>query len=94
MAHPGRPKYAPWRAYLMGLSPEVAEVTLSFAELAALLGEPLPGGAWSRQFWANTRAPAGATSQAGAWRSAGWRVRWVRRQGEAAAVTFVRAASA
>src|SRR5687767_14578824 len=64
---------------------ELEEVTLTFAQLEALLGEPLPPDAWTQAWWANT-----ASEQGRVWAAAGWQVQWVRRIREEAAVTFVR----
>ena len=75
--------YRPLTAYLT--AHPANEVTLTFAELASLLGAPLPDAAWQRAWWANTDSVQGR-----AWLTAGWAVRWVRRQSDAAAVTFVR----
>src|SRR5215208_1973531 len=68
------------------LSREGEELTLTFAALERLLGAALPDDAWLRAWWANDpRSP-----RARAWLAAGWRVRWVRRSGDEAAVTFSR----
>ena len=77
--------YEPLRHHLAAHPDE--EPTLTFAEIETLLGAPLPAEAWLRTWWANDpRAP-----QARAWLSPGFRVRWVRRRGDEAAVTFGRA---
>lgn len=61
-------------------------VTLGFAELADLVGRPLPMSAWGRDWWTNTRHH----SHARAWLDAGWRVdAFDRRRG--GRVTFTRA---
>ena len=78
--------YEPLRLYLASQSGE--EVTLTFTAIEALLGAPLPDGAWLRAWWGNTTG----LPQARAWLRAGWQVRWVRRRGSEAAVTFTRAA--
>jgi hypothetical protein len=62
------------------------EVTLTFGQLEALLGALLPAQAWTRGWWRNEPV----AEQTHAWLVAGWRVRWVRRSGDATAVTFVR----
>src|SRR5215211_1650239 len=62
------------------------ELTITFDELERLLGAPLPDDAWRRVWWANT--PRVAHAQA--WLAAGFRVHWVRRRGDTAAVTFAR----
>ena len=77
--------YEPLRAYLA--SQTGPELTLTFTAIEALLGTPLPDAAWQRAWWTN----AAGVPQAHAWLRSGWRVRWVRRQGAAAAVTFSRA---
>ena len=81
----GPRKYDPLADYLAALT--VDEVTLTFAEIEAIIGAPLPPSARLRTWWANTAGSA----QARAWRSAGWRM--ARRQLHSAtpAVTFVRA---
>jgi hypothetical protein len=66
------------------------ELTLTFAEIERLLGVPLPAAAWLRAWWTN----AADEPQSRAWLKAGWRVRWVRRQGSQAAVTFSRSTAA
>ena len=89
MAHPT--KYEPLRRHLAGLPAAVREVTLTFAELEAILGTPLPATAWGRKFWVNTSAAMGATMQARAWRVAGWRVAGHALRATPPTVTFVRA---
>jgi hypothetical protein len=79
---PGR--YESLRVFLASQPGE--ELTLTFAEIERLLGAPLPAAAWLRAWWTN----AADEPQARAWLKAGWRVRWVRRQGSQAAVTFSR----
>ena len=80
--------YRPLRVYLANQAGD--EVTLTFAEIESLLGISLPDGAWLRAWWTN----APGAPQARAWLRTGWRVRWVRRSGTEAAVTFTRAADA
>ena len=49
---------------------EGGPVRLRFAEIAGLIGGPLPAGAYRRaSWWANT-----ASFQVRAWRTVGWRV--------------------
>lgn len=63
--------------------PETATVTLTLVEIEALLGRPLPAGAWARQYWRNR-------SHDRSWlRTAGWRVSGFDRHG--LVVTFARA---
>ncbi len=80
--------YEPLRLHLAAQPGE--ELTLTFAELEVLLGTPLPDEAWLRTWWTNTPG----VPQARAWLRAGWRVHWVRRSGDEAAVTFTRSAIA
>ena len=62
-------------------------LTLTFAQIADLLGNELPRMAWTRRWWAN--AASGRHRHAHAWLSAGWRVARVdARYGQT--VTFVR----
>ena len=84
-ARPPEP-YEPLRVHLAAHPGE--ELTLTFAELETLLGAALPDEAWLRTWWSNTPG----VPQARAWLRAGWRVHWVRRRGDEAAVTFTRAA--
>ena len=51
-------RYQPLAAYLAGLPPETTRVTLSFPEIEAILGEPLPPSAAIVRWWSNTRTPA------------------------------------
>ena len=67
-------KYEPLRRYLAGLPPALDTVTLSVAEIAAIVGAPLPTGARTPRFWANARRPWDMSVQARAWQGAGWRV--------------------
>ena len=92
MAPPPPTKYQPLAAYLAGLPPGTDTVTLTFPEIEALLGAPLPYAARRAGFWANPRREWAATPQARAWLSAGWRmagVRWAPDGGRVA--TFVHA---
>ena len=78
-------KYDPLTRYLAALTTD--EVTLTFGEIEAILGAPLPRSARLREWWANS---AGST-WARAWLSAGWRVERRQLWGDSPAVTFVRA---
>ena len=81
---------APYQALRAHLARQPGdEVTLSFAALEALMGEPLPPAAWQRRWWANTTAEV----QGRAWLTAGWGVRWVRQGVNGVGVTFVRQAA-
>jgi len=92
MPHAAPRKYDPLRRHLAGLPPEVAEVTLTFAEIEAVLGAPLPASARLGSFWANAPSLWGGTSQARAWRAAGWRATRPVLWGLRSRVTVVRAA--
>ena len=83
-------KYQPLAAYLAALPPETATAALSFAEIEALLGAPLPRSARTPQFWTNVRQHWGGSAQARAWRRAGWRVAGVRWEPRPPVVTFER----
>jgi hypothetical protein len=72
MPHIGPRKYAPLTQYLAGLAAD--EVTLTFAELEAILGTALPPSARAAPFWANLTDSWQRSAQAAAWRRAGWRV--------------------
>ena len=62
-------------------------LTLTFTQLADLLGSELPRMAWTKRWWANSAS--GRPTQAHAWLSVGWQVDRVdARYGET--VTFVR----
>jgi len=87
MAPIGPPKYEPLRAHLAGQPADVAAMTLTIAELGAVLGFALPAGARDTRWWANN---ATARPQVRAWREAGWRARLHVRMGRVRAVTFVR----
>ena len=94
MPRQGRPsKYQPLADYLAGLPAEVTTVTLTFPQIEAVLGAPLPRSALHAPFWANAWRPRAVLSQTRAVQGAGWRLggmRWM--PGGGRAVTFVRAA--
>ena len=71
-------KYGPLKDYLSAISSDVREISLSFDQLAEILGFELPKSAIDyRQWWENPREPAGR-SQAEAWLGAGFRVESVQ----------------
>ena len=71
-------KYYPLYEYLLG-QPDSGLIELSFAEVEAILGKPLPASAKStRAWWANS-----ASAHAQAWQEAGWLVDAVDFEGEA-----------
>jgi len=77
------PKYEPLRRYL--LTVPSGTVTLSFAEVAALVGSGLPASAELRGWWYQ------AGPHRRAWEAAGWRLVRVDRSQQR--VTFVRVSS-
>ena len=81
-------KYEPLRRHLAAQPPEVAEVTLTLAEVATIVGAPLPRTAWAGIWWKG----AATGTQARAWRAAGWRVARQALRADPPAVTFARAA--
>jgi DNA-binding transcriptional regulator YiaG len=67
-------KYYPLFEHLQGCHPAIA--TLTFGEIEALMGCPLPASAYSkRNWWSNRDSPSAL--QAGAWVSAGYQVKAV-----------------
>ena len=84
-----RPKYQPLADYLAAQTGN--EVTLTFAEIEALVGAPLPQTAMKTAFWVNRRSAWGMPGQARAWAAAGWRVGTVLLSLASPTVTFIRA---
>jgi hypothetical protein len=84
---PGPYKYDPLVRYLAALPED--QVTLSLAEIAAIIGAPLPASAQHASFWANS--PMGVF-RVRPWVEAGWRMARTDLRHETPAVTFVRAA--
>jgi hypothetical protein len=88
-------KYVPLTAYLRAQPPEVSSVTLTLAEVEAIIGAPLPRSAVTagRSWWTN----APVQPQSRAWRSAGWVVAALQRRGGGPpplwTVTFTRVVS-
>ena len=72
MPYYGPRKYTPLTTYLASLAAD--EVTLTFAEIEAIIGTTLPSSVSRASFWANTATSWGSSSQSTAWRRAGWRV--------------------
>jgi hypothetical protein len=83
------PKYEPLRRYLLALPSEVTTVTLTLAEITAIIGGPLPATARLRPWWGNH--PRASHSRA--WLDAGWRVTGRDVRSALPTVTFTRAAS-
>jgi len=69
-------RYQPLADFLAAQPPETDSVMLTLAEVAQIVGQPLPPGASTRGWWGNQPASA----QARAWLAAGWRTVWQPRQ--------------
>ncbi len=83
----GKPlKYEPLRRYLLAQSGET--VTLTLAEIEAIIGTPLPASARRRPWWTNLRDHQPMHMLA--WWSAGWRASTVGLWSIPPSVTFVR----
>jgi hypothetical protein len=80
---PAQAKYYPLQVYLAAQTG--GRVTLTFAEIEAIVGAALPPTATLRRFWANATY---GSAHARAWQAAGWRV--VEFRPEQRRVTFVR----
>ena len=80
----GPRKYDPLAAYLAALPAD--EVTLTFAEIEAIVGAPLPATARLSSFWSTTPRLLVARP----WLRAGWRVARAHLRSESPAVTFRR----
>jgi hypothetical protein len=81
----GPRKYDPLIRYLTALPAEA--VTLTFAELEAIIGAPLPEAARQRSYWANSRR---GQFTGPPWLRAGWRVARTDLRRAEPAVTFAR----
>ena len=86
MPHSGPRKYDPLIAYLAAFA--AGEVTLTFAEIEAIIEAPLPPSARRAAFWGNTTEQVVQPP----WRQAGWRVRRTDLHADTRTVTFVREA--
>jgi hypothetical protein len=82
-------KYEPLARFLAAVPADVAAITLTFAEIEAILGARLPSSAFGTSWWVNTTNWR-ARSQARAWLNAGWRVGGRERRNAQRTVTFVR----
>ena len=82
-------KYDPLREYLAARQ-HLPQVRMTFAEVAAVLGEPLPESAFKyREWWANQSNTANR-QWAAAWLDAGFVVEDVRQESGAGWVLFAR----
>jgi hypothetical protein len=73
MKQPEHCKYTPFEDYLWAVPDDLETLTLSFAEIEAILNSPLPKSARERLTWWNNEAGAGL-SHKNAWLNAGWNV--------------------
>ena len=85
MAKAGSSKYQPLADHLAAQPGD--EVTLSFAEIMAILGAALPASAYVRAWWTG-RSPNSVRTQG--WRQVGWEVTAVTRREREWWVTFRR----
>ena len=85
MARSGLRKYEPLADYLAALAAE--EMTLTLAEIEAIIGAPLPPSARDPTFWSNSRE---GLFRVRPWLRASWRVARTDLRGEPPAVTFAR----
>jgi hypothetical protein len=67
-------KYAPLATYLQGTPDTLDAVTLSFAQIAHMLGTPLPTSAFKHRAWWSNQTKTAQRPQAQAWIGAGFRV--------------------
>lgn len=82
-------KYDPLREHLSGLHGS-SRVRMTFAEIAAIIGEALPPAAFKyREWWAN-QTDTTRRSWAAAWLDAGFKVEDVHQDPESGWVEFVR----
>ena len=82
-------KYQPLREHLVARQ-HLPRVQMTFAEVAAILGEPLPDSAFKyREWWANQSNTANRP-QAAAWLDAGFTVAEVHQEPTAGRVVFDR----
>ncbi len=73
--------------YLAAQPPETVELTLTIAEVEAMVGAPLPVSAWSGRWWSNK--PYGRW-EVRPWVTAGWRVAHLSMRTVTPTVTFAR----
>ena len=84
----GQPsKYQPLADHLVAQPVTVASLTLTPAEVEALLGGPLPASAYGPSWWSPSDRP-----HARQWRRAGWRARTRSVAGRVVRVPFERLA--
>ena len=79
--------YQPLADFLAAQPPETAAVTLTLAEIAQLLGRPVPASAHTRAWWGNHPS----SRRAPAWLAVGWRTQPPQSRQLPVRITFVRA---
>lgn len=83
-------KYEPLEIHLIGLPAATHEITLSFAQLEALLGDRLPPSAFDHQAWWGNERPGHHHVHAHAWWNAGFEVEAVNQDRDTGWVRFRR----
>lgn len=83
-------KYEPLELHLRETSPSTHEVTLTFSELAGILGGPLPSSAFTHRPWWGNQKDSKTRPQAHAWLSAGFAVDAVNQSSSGGWVRFRR----
>ena len=83
-------RYQPLGDYLAALPPETTRITLTLAEMEAILGDPLPRHASTAVWWSNTAR----LQRARAWMGARWFVTVRSFRVAEPAITFERASDA
>ncbi len=78
------PRYQPLTEYLAALPPEIVRATLTLAEVAVLIGRPLPLSAYAATWWVNSTGRV----HGAAWLSVGWRVSKVALRVPVPTITF------
>src|SRR5215207_3558293 len=78
--------YQPLADFLAAQPPETVTVTLTLAELAQLLGRPVPPSASTRAWWGNHPS----SRRAPAWLAVGWRTQPPRLRQLPMRITFTR----
>lgn len=82
-------KYQPLREYLAARQHQ-PHVRLTFAEIAAIIGDPLPHSAFKYREWWSNQSDTSNRPQAAAWMQAGFAVQSVNQDPSNGSVEFVR----
>ena len=75
-------KYKPLELHLRSIPANVHEVTITFLDLAEILGAPLPSSAFTHRPWWGNQKHSKTRPQAHAWLSAGFVVETVNQSTE------------